>query len=36
VGLRLDVDLDWDEVAVAVEGSWALTAPKRLIVDRRQ
>ena len=36
VGLRLDVDLDWDEVAVVVEESWRLTAPKRLIVDRRQ
>ena len=36
VGLRLDVDLDWDGVAVVVEESWALTAPKRLVVDRRQ
>ncbi len=36
VGLRLDVDLDWDEVAVVMEESWRLTAPKRLIVDRRQ
>ena len=36
VGLRLDVDLGWDEVAVVVEESWRLTAPKRLTVDRRQ
>jgi hypothetical protein len=33
VGLRLDVDLDWDEVAVVVEESWRLTAPKRLTAE---
>ena len=31
VGLRLDVDLDWDEVAGVVEECWRLTAPRRLI-----
>ena len=31
VGLRLDVDLDWDEVADVAEQSWRLTAPKRLV-----
>ncbi|MBL6923845.1 MAG: MmcQ/YjbR family DNA-binding protein [Acidimicrobiia bacterium] len=33
VGLRLDVDLDWDEVGGVVEEAWRLTAPKRLIVE---
>ena len=33
VGLRLDVDLDWDEVAGVVEEAWRLTAPKRLIAE---
>lgn len=33
VGLRLDVDLDWGEVAVVVEESWRLTAPKRLTAE---
>jgi hypothetical protein len=27
------VDLDWDEVAVVVEESWRLTAPKRLTAE---
>jgi len=30
VGLRLDVDLDWDEVAGVAEEAWRLTASKRL------
>ena len=33
VGLRLDVDLDWDEVAGVVEEAWRLTTPKRLIAE---
>jgi len=31
VGLRLDVDLDWDEVAAVVEDAWRLTATKSQI-----
>ena len=30
VGLRLDVDLDWDEVAEIAEESWRMVAPKRV------
>jgi len=33
VGLRLDVDLDWDEVAGVVEEAWRMTAPKRLAAE---
>ena len=33
VGLRLDVDLDWDEVAGVVKEAWRLTAPKRLVAE---
>jgi len=29
VGVRLDVDQDWDELAELVEESWRMTAPKR-------
>ncbi len=31
VGLRLDVDLDWDEVAEIAEESWRMVAPKRVV-----
>ncbi len=31
VGLRLDVDLDWEEVAEIAEESWRLVAPKRIV-----
>jgi hypothetical protein len=31
IGLRLDVDLDWDEVAEIVEASWRLFAPRRVV-----
>ena len=31
VGLRLDVYLDWDEVAGVAEQSWRITAPRRLV-----
>ena len=30
VGIRLDVEIDWDEVADLVEESYRITAPKRL------
>lgn len=30
IGVRLDGDLDWDEVAGLVEDSYRMTAPKRL------
>lgn len=30
IGLRLDDDPDWDEVAVVVKRSYRLIAPKRL------
>jgi hypothetical protein len=33
VGLRLDVELDWDEVAEIAEESWRLVAPKRALAD---
>jgi len=31
VGLRLDVDPDWDEIAEIAEESWRIVAPKRAI-----
>jgi predicted DNA-binding protein (MmcQ/YjbR family) len=31
IGIRLDVDHDWEEVADLIEGSYRLTAPKRLV-----
>lgn len=31
VGIRLDADLDWDELAELVEDSYRLIAPKRLV-----
>ena len=33
VGLRLDVDRDWDEVAGVVEECWRRTAPRRLVAE---
>ena len=30
VGIRLDVDQDWDELSQLVEESYRMTAPKRL------
>ena len=38
VGVRLDVDVDWDEVAGLVEEAYRLVAPKRLVaeLDRRK
>jgi predicted DNA-binding protein (MmcQ/YjbR family) len=31
IGLRLDIDVDWDEVADFVRDSYRLTAPKRVL-----
>jgi hypothetical protein len=31
IGLRLDVDLDWDEIAEIALESWRLVAPKRVV-----
>ena len=31
VGIRLDVDLDWDEVASIITDSYRAVAPKRLV-----
>ncbi len=33
VGIRLDVDVDWDELGDLVEESYRLTAPKRLVAQ---
>lgn len=30
IGVWLDVDTDWDELAAVIERSWRMTAPKRL------
>ena len=37
VGMWLDIDIDWDEVADLVQESYRMTAPKRLIalLDQR-
>ena len=34
VGLRLDVDLDWNEVAAVVEDAWRLVATKNHLAER--
>ncbi len=36
IGVRLDVEFDWDEIADLVEDSYRMTAPKRLgvLLDR--
>ena len=34
VGLRLDVDLDWNEVAAVVEDAWRLVATKGNLTER--
>jgi hypothetical protein len=31
IGVRLDVEVDWDEVADLIEGSYRLTAPRGLV-----
>jgi len=37
VGVRLDIEIDWDELADIVEESYRMTAPKRLaaLLDQR-
>ena len=36
IGIRLDVDQDWDEVAELVEESWRRTAPKKVVAQLEQ
>lgn len=38
VGVRLDVDQDWDEIAELIEDSYRMIAPKRLgvLLDQRR
>jgi hypothetical protein len=31
IGLRLDVDPDWDEIAAVIEDAYRVVAPKRLV-----
>ena len=33
VGVRLDRDVDWDEVASIVEDAWRVVAPKKLVAQ---
>ena len=33
IGVRLDVDVDWDEIAGIVEDAYRLVAPKKLIAE---
>lgn len=33
LGVRLDVELDWDEIAEIVEDAYRTVAPKRLVVE---
>jgi hypothetical protein len=33
IGIRLDVDQDWDEIAELVEESWRRTAPKKVVAQ---
>jgi len=33
IGVRLDRDLPWDEIAGALEDAWACVAPKRLLAS---
>ena len=37
IGVRLDVDVDWDEVATIIDGAYRMAAPRRLVqaVDAR-
>jgi hypothetical protein len=36
LGVRLDVDVDWDEVAGIVEDAYRMVAPKRLVAALEQ
>lgn len=33
IGIRLDVEQNWDEIAELVEESWRRTAPKKLVAE---
>lgn len=33
IGVRLDIDVDWDEVSDLVEESYRLPAPKKLVAE---
>lgn len=33
LGVRLDVDVDWDELAAIVEDAYRLVAPKKLVAQ---
>jgi len=33
IGIRLDVEQDWDEIAELVEESWRRTAPKKVVAQ---
>jgi hypothetical protein len=33
IGVRLDVEQDWDEVAELIEEAWRRTAPKRVVAQ---
>ena len=33
IGVRLDVDVDWDEIAGIVDDAYRLVAPKKLIAE---
>ncbi|MDO8434701.1 MAG: MmcQ/YjbR family DNA-binding protein [Candidatus Binatus sp.] len=35
LGVRLDVEVDWDELVAILEDGWLMSAPKRLAVARR-
>lgn len=33
IGLRVDVDPDWDEVSAVIEEGWRMIAPKKLLAE---
>jgi hypothetical protein len=33
LGVRLDVEVDWDEIATLVEDAYRMVAPKRLVIE---
>ncbi|MGI8550365.1 MAG: MmcQ/YjbR family DNA-binding protein [Dehalococcoidia bacterium] len=36
IGVRLDIELDWDEIGQIIEDAYQATAPKRLLDRMRQ
>lgn len=36
IGVRLDIEVDWSEIADLVRDSYQMTAPKRLVGGRAQ